>query len=416
MADWLLIRLANDPGSIEYLTADAAGRIVTALHSGPLAAVAQLAAGRRVCVLVPASDVLLTDAEVPAKSGARTQQIVPYALEEQVAEDIDSLHFAIGRRVGESTRIPVAVVSRPLIDGWLNQLHAAGLTPECLYADSSLIPDNPGQAVLLLSGDSVMLRTAGGAPVTLPLNALAEALELLRPVAAPPAEAIAFGGNGLVVYAGEAEWQQYGAMIEAVRDQFEGLSVQLLADGPLGLFARALPGSTAINLLQGSYAPVSPLAGGLKAWRIAAAMLVGLLVLHGIGSAAQLLLLKRAERRLDQSISETFEQAMPGEHNTSNARRRMEARLAAVQGSTDSSGLLAMLSAVAQARAGASGTTLQAVSYRAGLLELQVAAPGADALDHISQQLRSGGWQADLTSGSASSGAYQGRIQMKAGP
>lgn len=416
MADWLLIRLANDPGSVEYLTADAAGRIVTALHSGPLAAVAQLAPSRRVCVLVPASDVLLTDAEVPAKSGARTQQIVPFALEEQVAEDIDSLHFAVGRRVGESARIPVAVVSRSLIDGWLSQLHAAGLTPECLYADSSLIPDNPGQAVLLLSGDSVMLRTAGGAPVTLPLNALAEALELLRPVQSPVAEAIAFGGNGLVVYAGEAEWQQYGAMVEAVRDQFEGLSVQLLPDGPLGLFARSLPGSTAINLLQGGYAPVSPLAGGLKAWRIAAAMLVGLLVLHGLGSAAQLLMLKRAERRLDQSISETFEQAMPGEHNTSNARRRMEARLTAVQGSTDSSGLLAMLSAVAQARAGASGTALQAVSYRAGLLELQVAAPGADALDHISQQLRSGGWQADLTSGTASSGAYQGRIQMKAGP
>jgi general secretion pathway protein L len=414
MADWLLIRLANDPDRVEYLTADAAGRIVTALRSAPLFVVAQQAATRRVCVLVPASDVLLTDAEVPPKSGARIQQIVPYALEEQVAEDIDSLHFAVGRRVGESARIPVAVVSRTLLDAWLGQLHVAGLTPECLYADSSLIPDNPGQAVLVLSGDSVMLRTAGGQPVTLPLDALAEALELLRPVQ-PAVDANAFGGNGLVVYAGEAEWQQYGAAIEAVREQFEGLSVQLLPDGPLGLFAQSLPGSTAINLLQASYAPASPLAGGLKAWRIAAAMLLGLLVLHGIGSATQLLLLKRAERRLDQSITETFEQAMPGEHNSSNARRRMEARLTSVQGSTDSSGLLAMLAAVAQARAGANGTALQAVSYRAGTLDLQVTAPGAEALDRISQQLRSGGWQADLTSGAASAGAYQGNIQMKPG-
>jgi general secretion pathway protein L len=416
MADWLLIKLANDPDSVDYLTADAAGRIVTALRSAPLAAVTQQAAGRRICVLVPASDVLLTDAEVPAKSGARIQQIVPFALEEQVAEDIDSLHFAVGRRLGEATRIPVAVVSRALLDGWLRQLQAAGLTPEYLYADSSLVPDNPGQAVLVLSGDSVMLRAPGRQPVTLPLSALSEALELLRPAAAPDsAPEATFGGNGLVVYTGEAEWQQHGAAIEALRDQFEGLSVHLLPDGPLGLFAQSLPGSTAINLLQGSYAPVSPLAGGLKAWRIAAAMLLGLLVLHGIGSATQLLLLKRTERRLDQSISETFQQAMPGEHNTSNARHRMEARLIAVQGSTDSSGLLAMLSAVAQARAGASGTALQAVSYRAGLLELQVTAPGADALDHISQQLRTGGWQADLTSGTSSSGSYQGRIQMKPG-
>jgi general secretion pathway protein L len=427
MADWLLIRFSNDPGNVDYLTCDAAGRIVEPLRRGPVAAAARDAAGKRICALAPASDVLLTDAEVPAKSGTRFQQIVPYALEEQVAQDIESLLFAVGRRVGDSARIPVAVVSRALLDDWLSQLRGAGLEPECLYADSSLVPENPGQAVLVLSDDSVLLRAAGAQPVTLPLAALSEALDLLRPAALPalvteaatpalaPAPVADFGGNGLVVYAGEAEWQQYGATIEAEREHFEALSVQLLPDGPLGLFAQSLPGTTAINLLQGPYAPVSPLAGGLKAWRIAAALLLGLLVLHGIGGATQLLMLKRTERRLDQSISETFEQAMPGEHNTSNARHRMEARLTSVQGSTDSSGLLAMLSAVAQARNGANGTAVQALSYRAGLLELQLTAPGADALDHISQQLRSQGWQADLTSGTSGSGAYQGRIQMKPG-
>ena len=200
-----------------------------------------------------------------------------------------------------------------------------------------------------------------------------------------------------------------------MRSDFEGLSVQLLPDGPLGLFAQSLPGTAAINLLQGPYAPASQLGGGFKAWRIAAAMLVGLLVLHGIGSAAQLMMLKRTERRLDDSIGETFQQAMPGEHNSSNARRRMEARMAALQGSTDNAGLLAMLSAVSQARNGATGTAVQALSYRQGMLELQVTAPGAAALDHISEQLRTDGWQADLTSGTSSSGAYQGRIQMKPG-
>lgn len=428
MADWLLIRLSRDPGNADYLTADATGRIIAPLNSAPLAALAPQAAGHRICVLAPASDVLLTDAEVPAKSGTRVQQIVPYALEEQVAEDIDSLHFAVGRRVGDAPRIPVAVVSRALLDGWLAQLREAGIEPECVYADSSLVPDNPGQSVLVLSGDSIFLRSPGSQPVTLPLDALPEALALLRPASPPeatvPTEAIdtqpnlpvaGFGGNGLVVYAGEAEWEKFGTAIEVERPHFEGVSVQLLADGPLGLFAQSLPGTTAINLLQGPYATSSPLAGGFKAWRIAAAMLLALLVLHGIGSAAQLIMLKRTEKRLDQSISETFESAMPGEHNTSNARRRMETRLTAVQGSTDSSGMLAMLSAVAQARAGANGTALQALSYRNGQLELSVTAPGADSLDHMSQQLRTGGWQADLTSGNTSGGAYQGHIQMKPG-
>jgi general secretion pathway protein L len=411
MADWLLIRISNDPAEVDYLTSDAAGRIVEALRSGPWSEAAQHAAGRRICVLAPASDVLLTEAEVPAKSGARFQQIVPFALEEQLAQDIDSLHFAVGRRIGESPRIPVAVVSRALIEGWLAQMRGAGIEPECLYADSSLVPENPGQAVLVLSGDSVILRAAGSSPVTLPLAALEEALQLLRP---DPAQG-SFGGNGLVIYTGEAEWQLYGATVEAMRADFEGLSVQLLPEGPLGLFAQSLPGTSAINLLQGPYAPESPLAGGFKAWRIAAAMLLGLLVLHGIGGITQLLMLHRTERRLDQSISETFRQTMQGEQNTSNARRRMEARLISLQGSTDSAGLLAMLSAVAQARAGAAGTTVQALSFRDGLLELQMTAPAVGVHDHMSQELRMGGWQADLTSGTSSGGSYQGHIQMKAG-
>src|SRR5580704_5375173 len=140
MADWLLIRLGNDPQLVDYLTADAAGRIVAPLRAGPLALAATQAAGHRICVLAPASDVLLTDAEVPARSGQRVQQIVPYALEEQLAEDIDSLQFAVGRRVGDAARIPVAVVSRTLLESWLAQLRAAGLEPECVYADSSLVP------------------------------------------------------------------------------------------------------------------------------------------------------------------------------------------------------------------------------------------------------------------------------------
>ena len=56
------------------------------------------AAGRRVCVLVPGTDVLLAEPEFPVKAGAKLQQVVPYALEEQLAEDIDDLHFAIGKR------------------------------------------------------------------------------------------------------------------------------------------------------------------------------------------------------------------------------------------------------------------------------------------------------------------------------
>ena len=48
-----------------------------------------------------------------------------------------------------------------------------------------------------------------------------------------------------------------------------------------------------------------------------------------------------------------------------------------------------------------------------GALELRLAAPSAEALDHIGQSLRSIGWQADLTSGNAAGSGYEGRMVIK---
>ena len=84
------------------------------------------AAGRHVCVLVPGTDVLLAEPELPVKAGTKLQQVVPYALEEQLAEDIDDLHFAIGKRAADSATTPVAVVAHSLMDEWLDALQGRG--------------------------------------------------------------------------------------------------------------------------------------------------------------------------------------------------------------------------------------------------------------------------------------------------
>src|SRR5262249_38098575 len=123
MADWLLIRLGHDPrADASWLVADASGRMVMPVQRGPLADGAFLAASRRVCVLVPAPDVLLTDADVPVRTGAKVREVVPYALEEHLAEDIENLHFAVGKRAPDAVRTPVAVVSRSLMESWFAAL------------------------------------------------------------------------------------------------------------------------------------------------------------------------------------------------------------------------------------------------------------------------------------------------------
>ncbi|HEX4647865.1 MAG TPA: type II secretion system protein GspL [Steroidobacteraceae bacterium] len=410
MAEWLLLRLPRVRGEkATWVVVDARGAPTGPAMSGPLTLAAPRAAGRRVCVLVPGTDVLLAEPELPAKAGLKVQQLVPYALEEQLADDIDDLHFAIGRRAADSTRAPVAVVARALLDEWLTSLRSSGIEPETLYPDSELLPENPGHAVLLLEEDAVCVRPPGGPPVTLPADALTEALEIAHTGGADSGG----GGRGLILYAGPAEWQRYSAQVEAARAHFDGVRIQLLAEGPLPLFAQQLPAATHINLLQGGYAPTAARASGIRAWRVAAVLLVSFLALHIVGKVGELQVLKSRERQVDASIRDTFHSAMPGDPSTVDARRRMEQRLAATRGA--GGGLLPALQALSQARDAVPGMSVQALQFQGGALDLTLSAPDAASLDRISQELRRNGWQASLTGGSNDGSAYQGHIQVKTG-
>lgn len=411
MADWLLLRLPPNPAQeASWILADARGNAMSAPQSGPLELAAQRAAGRHVCVLVPGTDVLLTEPELPAKAGAKLQQIVPYALEEQLAEDIDDLHFAIGKRAADSNTTPVAVVALSLMDEWTTALKAAGLEPESMYVDSELLPVNPGHAVALLEDDVVAIRPPAGTPISMPADALTEALELARPPVTEGAEGGA--GRGLILYTGAAEWQRFSPQVEAVREHFEGIKVQLLTAGPLTMLAQQLPTAKPINLLQGRYAPQNKTTVGWQAWRVAAMLLAGLIVLHIAGKGTELFMLKRAEKTVDASIAEVFQTAMPGNPNTADARRQMERQLLAVRGA-GGSGLLAALGALVDARNSVPGTTVQSMSFRDGALELRMGAPDADSLDRVSQVLRTNGWDANLTAGNVAGQGYEGRIEIR---
>jgi general secretion pathway protein L len=414
MADWLLLRLPRSPDQeASWLLVDGRGNAISAPQSGPLVQAAGRAGGRHVCVLVPGTDVLLAEPELPAKAGTKLQQVVPYALEEQLAQDIDDLHFALGKRPADSPTTPVAVVAHSLMEEWLGALKTAGLAPESMYADSDLLPENPGHAVALLENDVVVVRPPKGATISMPADAIAEALELARPT---PAESGEQTGRGLILYTGASEWQEFSARVEAVRDRFDGIKVQLLTSGPLALFAQQLPTAHPINLLQGRYAPQTTAAVGWRAWRVAAILLAALVGLHIAGKAGELFMLKRAEKTVDASLDQAFRAAMPGEQSTVDGRRRMERRLTAVRsGGAASAGLLPALGALVQARNAVPGTTVQALSFRDGALELKIAAPDAESLDRVSQSLRSSGWTADLTSGAAAGQGYEGRISVRPG-
>jgi general secretion pathway protein L len=415
MAEWLLVRLPHDATTgASWLVCNDQGQILLPPQSGPLSQAAQMSASRRVAVVVPSDAVLLTDAQLPAKSGAKLQQIVPYALEEQLAEDIDELHFAVGERDATLNKAPVAVVNRAVLAGWINTLKESGIIANSMYVESSLVPSTPGQVTALLDGDVLTLRLAGQAPLVMPAEPVGAAFDLLEMQRTDIIEGLEAPPLGLVLYAAQIDWQGRQDEFDTLRDRFTGIKVQLLPSGPLALLAQQLGNASAIDLLQGEYQPTSRTSVNWQSWKWAAMLAGALLILHGGWRAFELTRIKKAETELDTSIAQVFSQAMPGEVPGSNPRSKVEQRLLDVRsGASGGGGLLGALGALAQARSANPGANFQSVTYRDGTIDLRLTAPDAAALDAVAQQLRSSGWQADLLSSNAQGDSYQGRIQVK---
>lgn len=89
--------------------------------------VRSLTRGRRVLLVLPNEDIVLTSVKIPSKSKKQLLQAIPFALEDNLAEDIEGLHFAIHQdSTGGETR--VAIINRDLLDSYISLLKKNGIT------------------------------------------------------------------------------------------------------------------------------------------------------------------------------------------------------------------------------------------------------------------------------------------------
>ena len=312
MSESLIIHL-RDGAAPQWLVCNHDGQVIVNAVSGELSQATPMSAGRRVAVIVPASEALITDSDAPARSASKLAQVVPYALEERVADEIENLHFAIGERREAGARVPVVVVKRDLVQGWLAELTAAGLAPSAIYCAATLLPSMPGQMIALLDGDTITVRVGDALPLVLPTLSIADAFEMALATQQSQVAGLEPAPLGLLLYTGQEEWQAHQDSIDALRDRFTGVKVQLLPSGPIAVLAPAAAAGDAINLLQGALALSSPVQARWQSWRLAA-MLAGALVALHIGSQwFELSRLEKNEVSLDSGIEDAFRAAMPGQ-------------------------------------------------------------------------------------------------------
>ena len=111
--------------------------------------------------VVPGQDVLIQQAEIPGRSRKNAAAAAPFALEEQLSQDVSRLHFTVidWQRDGRTT---IAVVGKECLRRWLDRLDEAGLRVDVLIPETLLLPRHPQTRTTIVRRDEQTLLVRQG--------------------------------------------------------------------------------------------------------------------------------------------------------------------------------------------------------------------------------------------------------------
>ena len=418
MAEFLVIRIGDQPGqAADWIAVDGTGARITQPLSGPLMEAVNDVGDRSVIVLVPSAEVLTTSVDIPIKGGARLQAALPFALEEHLAEDIDKLHFAAGTR-RSSGNIPVAVINRNRLSEWIDMLSDAGIQPSAMIPDNYGLARIPGTISLLVAEDQVMINDGADIEFVMqgvnPGDALAAIGALDASDDEGEAEDRPLMPRHVLVYCEPEYEERYQHEWLALRHEMESLDVNLLPDGVMPRLAVTVATGAGVNLLQGEFGARREYSGLFKPWRYAAILLLALGFVGFAAKATDYYVLKRQEADLKQQFEAEYRQIAPGAAAVVDPARLI-ATLKTRAGSAGSpSVFLQTLEQLSRALQQSKDARIEAISYRAGVVDVRLSAPNVSTLDSIQRVVgESGQFEAAIQSTDQDGERVSSRIQIK---
>lgn len=151
MSEFLTVRLSSQQDAeIPWLVWSTQQQEVIA--SGEISGWEQLsqlssyAAERATIVLLAASDLVLTEVAIPSGAARRLESMLPYLIEDEIAQDVDELHFSILHKTASTAY--VVGVDCAWLRTRLDELKAAGFDVKKVLPDVLAIPASEGLSAL----------------------------------------------------------------------------------------------------------------------------------------------------------------------------------------------------------------------------------------------------------------------------
>ena len=345
-----------------------------------------------VVIVIPQQCVYLAQVELPEKAGRQVLSAIEYQVEDQLAQDIESQHFALG----DTSRNPVslAVVSRSIMARCMALAQTHNLRLIQVIPELFLCPW-PGEGVTLTEGhEGCLLRYGAYRGLKCNAQALPAMLELVKRDI--DIERIRF-------YANELE-----PMPELEGYELERLSLNLVkpgfADGPV------------IDLQQRDYRLASKWHGLARAWRWIALLFAALLV---VGVYNKAIALQQLERELDEVRQQQYELLKPylpaGTTADANLKKLLIERMRALQASQQEQGFLPLMLEFTRAKSAYPDIQISRITYQGGRLSFDISSKQLNDIEALLESVKKQGVNAKLESLNIKPEQSSGRLVLQGG-
>jgi len=384
-----------------------------------LSQVPEAARRARTCVWTPAGDTILTSATLPTRSPRKIAQALPFALEDRLLGDPETLHYSY--RPESDGSLSVAVTARERLRHWTDALALAGIQPSTLCPATLLIPWALDCWSLAFAEGEVLVRTGSTsgfvAPLIMsgPLTATGGTPSNNASAALPPPlltaalqEAIKNrkSPDALVVFNAPAKFpaKAWGELLK-IPLRVEQASVWDKLEDP----------TAPLNLLQGQFEQKNQISRSLRPYYPAAAMLL-IWILGNAGiDLNDWWKLRRQHQENMREMTNILKTSFPEIKTILDPAAQMQRSIDSLQahGGRQGRDLLPLLSKTATALRADTRVRLRGLRFAEHSLTLELSWPASGSPDTIKTALETAGLHTEVLSLTPRADEVDGRLRLQ---
>jgi len=344
-----------------------------------------------VILIIPQQCVYLAQLALPERAGRQLLSAIEYQIEDQLAQDIESQHFALGDT--SVNPVTIAVIERSIMKRCMalaqtNLLRLRHVIPELFLSPWS------GEGIVLYPAyEGYLLRYGSYSGLKCSEQALPAMLDLIH-------QEVQF--DSITCFTADAE-----ALPDVGAYRLEQRS---LAEVRCGFVNAPI-----IDLQQRDFQLSSAWSGLAKSWKWIALLLAGLLILGGYNKAVALQALEQDLHDLKQQQYELLKPYLPGISADDNLKKALIERMKQLQSGSDKQGFLSLLAEFTEARARFPEVEITRIAYQGKQLVFDISSSQLEKIETLLETLKKQGVDAELVSLNIKPEQSSGRLVLSGG-